>query len=84
MTGSSAFSTESCYGTIELTHFSGVGIGRSTPKETSAMKKRNNQYNAQVYFVADIKGSTLIHIPVFWDLEIYQKVVVIECITKIW
>ena len=84
MSDKSAFSTESCYGSIELTHFSGVGIGQFTQKETSARKRWNNQYRAQAYFIADVKRSTLIHIPVFWDLEIYQKVVSsIECITKV-
>ena len=74
MTEKSAFSTESCYGTIELTHFSGVGIGRFTEEEAIARERWNKHYIAQVYSTTRIEGSRLVSVPVFWDLELYRKV----------
>ena len=74
MTGSSAFSTESCYGTIELTHFCGVGIGRYT-QEVIARVRWNKRYIAQVFSITREEGSRLIRVPVIWDLELYRKVV---------
>ena len=79
MTGSSTFSTDSCYGTIELKHFSGVAIGQFTQREKIARGRWNKRYRAQVYFFSDShgEGNTLIknvHIPVVWDLDLYRKV----------
>ena len=77
----STFSTESCYGTIELTHFSGVGVGQyrqvGLTQEETARGRWNKRYLAQVYSITHMEGSRLIktvHIPVFWDLELYRKV----------
>ena len=73
----STFSTESCYGTIELTHFSGVGIGQYKQEEEEARKNWNKRYIAQVYSISHREGNILIktvHIPVCWDLELYRKV----------
>ena len=75
----SSFSTESCYGTIELKHFSGVGIGQLkqvgfTKEEEKARNKWNKRYIALVYSIIQGEKSRLIRIPVIWDLEIYRKV----------
>ena len=70
----STFSTESCYGTIELKQFSAFGIGQFTQKEATARSRWNKRYIAQVYAMAHREGSTLIDIPVIWDLELYRKV----------
>ena len=75
MTEKSAFSTESCYGTIELTHFSGVGIGQyKQVGEEEARGRWNRRYIAQVYSNVHVEGSRLINVPVVWDLEIYREV----------
>ena len=57
-TEKSTFSTESCYGTIELTHFSGVGIGQYrqvglTQEEEIA---RGGGGTAQVYSITHNNG----------------------------
>ena len=71
-TENSTFSTESCYGTIELKHFSGLGIGQL--KEETARSRWNKRYTAQVYAMARVAESTLIHIPIIWDLQLYRQV----------
>jgi hypothetical protein len=77
MTENSAFSTKSCCGTIELKHFCGVAIGQEKTKW-------NKRYIAQVYSYTHEEGRKLIknvHVPVFWDLELYRKVVK-KCYSK--
>ena len=77
MSENGTFSTESSYGTIELQHFSGVGI--ALPKEeASARQNWNNRYIAQAYYLVNNTKSCAyqrdVHVPIIWDLELYRKV----------
>jgi ankyrin repeat protein/serine/threonine protein kinase len=60
------FSTESCYGTIDLEHFSGLGVVQET-------KSRNKKYFAKMYMQKKSSNVWHVRIPVIRDLSIHKK-----------
>ena len=73
------FSTESSYGTVEVQHFSGVGIALQK-EEVSARENWNKLYIALAYYLNrgnKTKTCTYqrdVHVAIIWDLELYRKV----------
>ena len=64
------FSTNSCYGYIELDHFSAFGIGWIWGKE------KKKCYTAQVFYIPQTPTTCtwLMHFTIFCDLDLYLKV----------
>ena len=63
------FSTTTCYGAIELSHFSGVGVGRR--------KRKKKRYTAQIFYIPQVTTTMwLMHFTITFDLELYLKVCV--------
>ena len=62
------FPTNSCYGSIELDHFSAFGIGWVWGKE------KKKCYTAQVFYIPQPPTTWLMHFTIYCDLELYLKV----------
>ena len=82
-TSTGIFSTQSCYGAVELEHFSGVGIGqkRKRSEGKSQMSKRkkdqwNRTYSAQSYHLRKDNTDWLVEIPVTKDLKLFKTVTI--------
>ena len=57
------FSTNTCYGAIELSHFSGVGVGRK--------KKKKKRYTAQIFYIPKVATTTwLMELTIIRDLQL--------------
>ena len=74
------FSPDSSYGTIQLSHFSGVGVVRKKgkgkgkgrgKKEEEAEEKR---YSAHTYYIPQAATTWLMHFTIVCDLELCLKV----------
>ena len=65
------FSTTSCYGAIDLCHFSGVGVG---------WRRKKKHYTAQIFYIPQISTLTtwLMHFTIFCNLKLSQKVCILH------
>ena len=67
------FSTDSNYGTIELSHFSGVGIGRKKEKGKGEGRGRKGEegekrYSAHTFYMCQAATTWLMHFMIVCDL----------------
>ena len=65
------FSTNSCYGSIELSHFSGVGVGRK--------KRKRKHYTAQIFYIPQLAANAWrMDFTIIRDLELYIMVCILH------
>ena len=64
------FSTNTSYGAIELSHFSGVGV--------ACRKRKRKHYIGQIFYIPQVTTATwLMHFTIICDLELCLKVCVV-------
>ena len=74
------FSTDSSYGTIQLSHFSGVGVGRKKRKVKGTGRGKKGEegeekcYSAHTYYIPQAATTWLMHFTIVCDLELCLKV----------
>ena len=76
------FSSSSRYGTINLTHFSGLGITSQLRSRQSLLQKfsqkmrytRVKRYCAQLYYSSSGVHSWEVYLAIMWDLELHINV----------
>lgn len=67
------FSTNTCYGAIDLSHFSGVGVARKKKK------RKRKRYTAQLFYIPSASTAAwLMHFTIIRDLELCLKVCAIH------
>ena len=82
------FAASSQYGSINLTHFSGVGIASRSPRHSSLVQRlahRHHQglssgktYCARLYYSSSGIHSWEVHFTIMWDLELHLAVSIVN------
>ena len=69
------FSTENCYGSIKLHHFSGIGVGRKRKRQQNKAKEEDKtSYVIRTYYFSQGANNWLTHIVIVWNLDIHLEV----------
>ena len=77
------FSTDSSYGAIKLSHFSGVGVGRKKGKGKGKGRGKKGEeaeekrYSAHTYYIPQAATTWLMHFTIVCDLELCLKVCIL-------
>ena len=80
---SGVFSTDSSYGTIELSHFSGVGVvrkkgkGKGKGRGKKGEEGEEKRYSAHTYYISQAATTWLMHFTIVCDLELCLKVCIL-------